>query len=143
MKKDTMKKATIKTPVKDLKGGETIEHYNAVLLEDIRSKMDSAKVTLKDEMKNLEERLTQEIELLKTVVHEHSGGIRMESLHLEMIRNNTKENNLQIVATNQKIGEISSNMQKMEENLANKIDKIGSSIDGHETRITALEAARL
>ncbi len=131
-----MKKATTKTPINKLKKGDEIEHYNAVLLEDIKSKMefvlegmDVVKNELKSEMHSLDRKITNEIELLKTVIHKHSSDINWSNNIYKSLNNNIKENNLQITEVGKK--------------LEDKIDKIGERIDDHETRITTLETARL
>ena len=148
MKKQS--KATVKTPIKDLKKGETVEHYNSVLLEDIKSKMelvlegmDVVKSELKKEMHNLDEKLTGEIELLKTVVHKHSVDIEWETRTYRTITNSIKENNLQIVANSKKMEELDADlkveMHCIEKNLSEKIDKIGERLDDHENRIVNIE----
>ena len=129
---EVMKKATTKTQIKDLNKSDKLEHYNAVLLEDIKSKIefvleavDVTQNTLKSESKHLEERVTQEIELLKTVIHKHSDEIGFNARVFDSLSNNIKENNLQIVELRKK--------------LAERLDKTDECLDDHETRIVGLE----
>jgi hypothetical protein len=148
MKKQS--KATVKTPVEKLKKSKTIEHYNAVLLEDIKSKMEfviegmkSTKDSIKKDVGGLEIKLTQEIELLKSVVHKHSSDIEWEAKTHEMLRNNIKECTLQIVDNNKRIetmqGRLLNEINQTETRLSTKIDKIGNRIGDHEGRIVILE----
>jgi len=153
------KKATIKTPVKELRKGETIEHYNAVLLEDIKSKMElviegmeGTRVSLKEDMSNLDRKLTGEIELLKGVAHRHSSGIDMLVVAQNSTSNNIKELALQTVENSQKIEtlqghvvensknikELKEQVGQMEKNLSDKIDAIDTHIDDHEAKPAAI-----
>ncbi len=148
MKKQS--KATIKTPVKDLNTEETLDHRKVILLEDIQSKMEqviegmeSTKDSIKKDVGNLEIKLTQEIELLKSVVHKHSNDIEWEVRTHESFRNNLKECNLQITESNKKIETLQSRLLskigQSETRLSNKIDKIGERFDDYEGRIVILE----
>lgn len=150
MKKPT--KTTVRTPIKDLKEKETIEHYNAVLLEDIKSKMEfviegmeSTKQSLKNDMNNLQENMTQEMELMKGVMHKYTEDLDIRSLWINNLKNNVKETNLQIVQTNEKIdkfrAELTTTIGTSGTELSAKIDKIGEKIDDNDTRITTLETA--
>ena len=160
------KKATVRTPVKDLGKGETIEHYNAVLYEDLMSKMElviegmeGTRDVLREDMRQLEQRITGEIGLLKTVVHRHSGDLELEATIRRGLSENIKENNLQVLETNKKIdtlqegvventknikelkeqvGQMEKKMDGMETRLSEKIDTIGDRLDDHEGKPAAI-----
>lgn len=147
-----IQKAKVRTPVEKLRGKETIEHYNAVLLEDIRSKMEqviegmeATKDELKKEARHLEQHLTQEIELLKSVVHKHSGTLGIPDDSYVLVGNRIKESNLQIVELRTeikdmneglatKLVDVKNDMNAMETRLSNKMDAIGTRIDDHEAK---------
>jgi hypothetical protein len=136
------KKAAVRTSVKDLKRGETIQHYNAILIEDIKSKMElviegmeGTKEVIRKEVKQSEQRVTGEIALLKTVVHRHSGDLEMEATIRRGLSENIKENNLQIVETNKKIETLQEQIKQMEVRL---IDAINTRIDEHEAKPAAI-----
>ncbi len=81
MKKEP--KAMIRTPVKDLKKSDSIEHYNAVLLEDIKSKMEqvievteTTKESIHKEMNEFREEVNQRFDMVESVVRAHSGQLQ-------------------------------------------------------------------
>lgn len=101
---------------------EKVEQYNAVLLEDIRSKMelvievvDSTKTELKGEMRSFKENVNDRFDVLETVVKKNSSNI---------------------------VG-LKTGMKDMEKRLSTKIDGIRYRVDDHEERITTLETDRL
>lgn len=119
------KKAKIRTEIKDLNREDTIEHYNAVLLEQIDSKMstvievmEATKTELKRDMNNLEKKLTQDNELIKGALRDLAG---------------------RQIATDKKVDILTSEMHEVETRLTGKIDKIGEKVDNHEGRIVNLE----
>ena len=147
------KKATVKTQVKDLKGKETIEHYNAVLLEDMKSQMDwviegmdSVKHEINDKMAHLDTKITQEVELLKTVIHSHSDELNMLRNVFSGLNNDVKESNLQAAANGRRMDEVCSVVKSIrtdilqtENHLSNKIDKIGEKVEVHGSRLNLIE----
>jgi hypothetical protein len=136
------KRSTVRTPFKDLKKEETIQHYNAVLFEDLKSKMElviegmeTTKDELGREMKGIECRLVKEIELLKSVVHKHSDRFETVGNWYEIFSNRIKENNLQIVELRT---ELKGDIDRLEKNLSDKIDTIGARLDDHESKPAAV-----
>ncbi|MBI2975234.1 MAG: hypothetical protein HYY43_06575 [Deltaproteobacteria bacterium] len=105
-------------------------------MEFVIEDMEGAKSSLKEDMNRLEERFTQEIELLKGVLHKHSDDLDWSSKIREMYGNNIKENNLQIVANNQKIESLKLELQQVETRI---LDKIGERFDDHKDRVAILE----
>lgn len=67
------RRATVKTKIKDLNKPETMEHYNAVLLEDIKGQMqfvvegmESFRVEVKRDINDLERNLTL---VIRSIAH--------------------------------------------------------------------------
>lgn len=122
---------------------ETVEHYNAILLEDIKSKMEaviegmqSVETRLTSKMDDMEAHLSSDITMLKTAVTAHSGEI--------------KELKTAVTAHSGEIRKLESNMQAMEQRLDTKIDQVETRLSdkidkqdarwtNHENRLTALE----
>jgi len=78
-----MKETSIKTPVKDLKTDDTIEHRKVILLEDIQSKMEqviegmcSTKESIHKEISEFRVEVNQRFDMIETVVRAHSGQLQ-------------------------------------------------------------------
>jgi hypothetical protein len=102
----------IDTPVGELGEKDTIMHYNAVMLEDLKSKMELV------------------IEFMETVGSELKREIAQLDRKIEDLR---AEMNLKFDALNFKI-------DKVEERLTLRIDKVAARLDDHDTRLVAIES---
>ncbi len=129
-------KTTKKSPTKP---SETVEHYNAILLEDIKSKMElviegmqTVETRLTCRMDGMETRLMGEIDMLKLAVTVHSGEIKELRSEVKDIRSEVKD-------IRSEVKDIKFEMQAVETRLSDKIDKWDTRWDDHEDRITALE----
>ncbi|MFH1873723.1 MAG: hypothetical protein ABH859_00855 [Pseudomonadota bacterium] len=119
-----------KKTTKERNQNGTAEHYNAVLLEDIRSNMQmlaegmqTMKAELKADIQGVDQRLTQEIRLTQHALEKTNDKI-------DNVRTELKSD----------IENIRSDMQAMEERLSVKLDRNNDRLEDHETRITALES---
>ncbi len=164
---NAMSKATTRTPVKNLKPDETIEHYNAVLLEDIRSKMqqviegmDSTKTEIKRELGEFRAEANEHFEMLDTVVREHSGQLQNierqladQSKQLADQSKQLADHGKQLAGHGKQLAEINHHLtnhdrkfdaiDKRFDVIETKLDKVGERLDDHEARIINLETARL
>jgi chromosome segregation ATPase len=148
--------STIKTPLDKLNKGEKIEHYNAVLLEDLKSDMkavidgmESTKVTLRREMQEFRSEVNQRFDTIEFVVRQHSSDINDLKADVGVLKADVGvlKADVGVLKTdvsnlNSKIGDLGTRIDSVESNLSEKIDKIGERLDDHETRIAALETAR-
>lgn len=76
-------KATVRTPVEQLQPNETIEHYNAVMIEDIRSIVNTAVEGLNSRMDSLENKIdtlrsemNARFEIVEAAIKCNAQGIR-------------------------------------------------------------------
>ena len=109
-----------KSSKKDQKG--TVEHYNAVLIESLKSDMkmfmegmEARSISVERELKDFRKDVTGRFGMLELAVTNNSQAIK----------------------------ELKSEMGQMEKRLSDKIDRNNSKLDNHEERITTLEANRL
>lgn len=130
-------------------GNGTIEHYNAVLLEEIRSQMelviehvDGVESRLQNTIRALDQKMGQEVELLKSVAHEQSSRIEWFQLLWDPFQKQLKEGNLQLAENGKKIERMEGNLNSLGEQLLEKVKGKAERVDNHEDRIVALEHAR-
>lgn len=119
------RKPRLKSPQSGKTKSGTVQHYNAILLEDINSKMElviegmeATRTGIQSDMQQMESRLMGKIDLLEAAVTAHSGEIN--GLKTEVQRLDAK-------------------IDRVERNLSEKIDQQNTRWDGHENRITTLE----
>lgn len=117
----------------------SVGHYNAILLEDIRHKMEtvieatqSTKIELKDEIKALRDDLSGRIDIVEGVLRHHSVGI--QKLNHDVAGLKTDVGGLKT-----DVGGLKSEMRQMEDRLSAKIDRVADRVENHETRIAKLE----
>ncbi len=128
-------KATVKTPVKDLKTEETLDHRKVILLEDIQTKMElviegmeSTKESLTKKIGDFEDRVDQRFDMIECVVREHSG-------QLQNIEKQLADHGKQLADHGKLLAGHGERLDRIE----TKIDKIGERLDDHEDRIVILE----
>lgn len=97
-------KATIRTPVKNLKGKETIEHYNAVLLEDIRSKVeqvaegvDTTRNELRCEIREFKEDVNDRLTLVDAAIRKHSDAINENTKRIEAMEEQVGQMEIRLI----------------------------------------------
>ena len=146
-------KVTIKTPIEKLNKNETIEHYNAVLLEDIKSKMELViegmeitKESIHKEVSEFRCETNQRFDMIEGIVREHSGQLQnIEATladHGRQLADHGKQltdHGRQLTDHGRQLTDHGGRLDRIE----TKVDKIGERLDNHETRITTLETARL
>src|SRR3989338_4710108 len=146
-------KVTIKTPIEKLNKNETIEHYNAVLLEDIKSKMELViegmeitKEFIHKEVSEFRCETNQRFDMIEGIVREHSGQLQnIEATladHGRQLADHGKQltdHGRQLTDHGRQLTDHGGRLDRIE----TKVDKIGERLDNHETRITTLETARL
>ena len=155
MKKEP--KAMIRTPVKDLKKSDSIEHYNAVLLEDIKSKMEqvievteTTKESIHKEMNEFREEVNQRFDMVESVVRAHSGQLQNIEItlagHGRQLTDHGKQltdHGKQLTEINKHVTEHDTRFDKLETDVkeikvtVKRLDEKMS--DDHEERIAALE----
>ena len=140
------KKASVRTPVNKLTGKETIEHYSAVLLGEIRSQLklvvenaEGSESRLRSDLKTMEGRLGQEVELLKSVIHSHNTKVEIAYDLVNSFDRRLKEGNLQLAENGKRLTGIEEQLAAMERNLTDKTEAVHDRLDRHDVRITALE----
>lgn len=111
----------------------TPSHCNAVLLEDIRSKMElviegmnTTRSELKCEIGDFRKEVNQRFEIVESAIKHNSEKI-------ENVRTELKS----------EIQDVRTELKDVETRLSGKIDKVGARVDNHEKRITALEDSRV
>ena len=153
-------KVTIKTPIEKLNKNETIEHYNAVLLEDIKSKMELViegmeitKESIHKEVSEFRCETNQRFDMIEGIVREHSGQLqnieatladhgRQLADHGRQLADHGRQltdHGRQLTDHGRQLTDHGGRLDRIE----TKVDKIGERLDNHETRITTLETARL
>ena len=146
-------KVTIKTPIEKLNKNETIEHYNAVLLEDIKSKMELViegmeitKESIHKEVSEFRCETNQRFDMIEGIVREHSGQLQnIEATladHGRQLADHGRQltdHGRQLTDHGRQLTDHGGRLDRIE----TKVDKIGERLDNHETRITTLETARL
>ncbi len=110
-------KATIMTPVAELSPSDTIEHYNAVMIEDIQSSvrlvaegMDTIRVELKSEISSLRTEMNDRFDVVEAAIKCNADNIR----------------------------EVQTDMKDVKTSLS----RIEPRIDGQEERLTELETSQ-
>lgn len=150
--------ATVTTPVSDLKGKEKLAHYNATLMEDIRSAMkqviesvDSSNGQVRKEMSEFRVEVNGRFEIVEKAIKSTNNKIDSANKSLtEKIDSVDKKLTEKIDSVRTELkGEIApvrtelkTDMKNMETRLSEKIDSIHTRIDDHDVRIGALESAR-
>ena len=139
-------KVTIKTPIEKLNKNETIEHYNAVLLEDIKSKMELViegmeitKESIHKEVSEFRCETNQRFDMIEGIVREHSGQLQNIEATLADHGRQLADHGRQLTDHGRQLTDHGGRLDRIE----TKVDKIGERLDNHETRITTLETARL
>jgi len=141
MKKQS--KATIKTPVKDLNVKETLDHRKIILLEDIQAKMEmvievteTTKESIHKEMSEFRSEVNQRFDMIENVVRAHSG-------QLQDIEKQLTGHGRQLTDHGKQLAELKSDVKEIKTTVKHLDEKFTEKVDDHETRITALETARL
>jgi len=109
----------IHTPVKELNEGDTIVHYNAVLIEDLNSKMQlvlECVQVMAERMEKLENRMEK--------LENRMDGLEGRVSTLEFAVRGLKDD-----------------MLDMERRICSKINRITERCQNHECRLGALEAS--
>ena len=139
-------KVTIKTPIEKLNKNEAIEHYNAVLLEDIKSKMELViegmeitKESIHKEVSEFRCETNQRFDMIEGIVREHSGQLQNIEATLADHGRQLADHGRQLTDHGRQLTDHGGRLDRIE----TKVDKIGERLDNHETRITTLETARL
>ena len=134
------KKARVDTSVEKLNKKDTIEHYNAVMLEDIKSGIkliqegvDSSHVELKNELHEFRDETRMRLTAVEFAVMKNSKDIKSLDQRFDGL-----DKKVDSVRT-----ELKEDMVKMEKRLSDKIDGIVTHVDDHENRITKLETTTL
>ncbi|MBI4367563.1 MAG: hypothetical protein HY543_12175 [Deltaproteobacteria bacterium] len=109
--------------------GEDVVHYHAIVLEEVRSKMDliaealaGLRTELKEDIRTLREEFGQRMDTLEMVVRGHSIALQRLDQQIETVRT-----------------EFKADMGGMERRLSAKIDGHAGRLDDHEGRIVKLE----
>jgi len=117
---------------------KTNEHYNAILLEDIDSKMqlviegmESTKTELNENMKNLEKKMDDRFDVLETVVRQNSKDITVLKQDVSVLKQD-------VSVLKQDVSTIKHDMNNMDERLSTKIDKLTDMVESHDTQLTML-----
>lgn len=130
----------------------TVEHYNAILLEDIKSKMETViegmqatEGRLAAQMNDMKTELKGDIEMLKAVVTTHSGEINdlkagMSGLTAEVSGLKTEVQKLDAKIDQVEI-RLSDKIEATRTELKSEMQHANGRWDDHETRITTLERA--
>ena len=137
MKKES--KATVNTPIKDLKGKESIEHYNAVLLEGIDSKMkqviegmETTKESLTKKVDEFRDEVNQRFDMIENVVLTHSG-------QLQNIEATLADHGKQLADHGKQLVELKGDVKEIKAAVKHLDEKFTEKIDDHEDRIVILE----
>ena len=123
----------IHTPVKELNEGDTIVHYNAVLIEDLNSKMQlvlECVQVMAERMDKLESRM----EKLES---------RMEKLENRMEKLENRMDGLEgrVSTVEFAVRGLKDDTLDMERRICSKINRITERCQNHERRFDALEAS--
>jgi peptidoglycan hydrolase CwlO-like protein len=112
----------VDTPVDKLGEKDTIMHYNAVMLEDLKHQMQ----LVIEFMQTIKVELEQKIDALQNEMNQKFDALNYKIDH--------KINDLE-ERLNRRIDDV-------EARLTLRIDRIADRLDGHESRLVALEACR-
>ena len=120
-----------------------VAHYNAILLEDVRHKLETViestqitRIELKQEMKTLREDLSGRIDLVEGALRHHSVAIQKLNTEVKDLRKDTGDLRKEMGKMNQELQE---EMHGMEQRLSTKLSGNTTRLADHEERITALE----
>ncbi len=128
-KKDRAKKAQVDTPLDKLDEKETIMHYNAVLIEALRSEM---KLVL-ERVDALDTKFESKIDTFKNELASKIDFVK-DALECKFERHfSTLES---------AIRGLKGDMLDMEQRLSSKINRIIDRCENHECRLTTLEASQ-
>lgn len=123
-------------------------HYNAILLEDISSKMDqviegmeSTKQELRAEIGEFREHADHRFAVLEAAVTAHTKQIHDLTSEVKTHGKILAEHGAKLDAHGAKLDRFEKNQRQMEERLSAKLDTIALRLDNHEGRIVALETA--
>lgn len=130
-----MKKTTVKTPIKDLGKHETIEHYNAVLLEKISSDVkqviegaEATRDTLRKEMREFRKEVNERFSMVDFVLGKHSEDING-------LKGDVQELKGDVQILKDDVQELRGEMQETRKCLSDKIDKVGEGVEANEARL--------
>ena len=150
-KSKPMKKATTKTPVKDLKTEETIDHRKVVLLEDIQSKMEqvlegmeSTKETLQKEMGEFRKEVNERFEMVDFGFKKMQSDMGNLDIKIDGVekRLDAKIDGVE-KRLDSKFDGLDVKIDGVEKRLSDKLDKFGGCQADHEIRIVTLETVHL
>ena len=132
------KKAKLRTPVANLNEKDSIEHYNAILIEEIQSSMKAVieTVHLSQEQTNrkfekIETRMDQNHEDLKVAIAHNSTGIAKNGMAIEENTTAIKQLDSKVDANTKAIKQLDT---KVDKNTV-AIKQIGSKVDENTTAI--------
>ncbi len=107
------KKARVDTPLEELNDKETLMHYNAVMMEEMNSKLQLVLEVVRSNSERL------------STVENHLVGVENRLSTIELAFRGLKDD-----------------MLDMERRLSSKINRITERCGNHECRLTALEASQ-
>lgn len=135
------KKAKIRTEIKNLNKEDTIEHYNAVLIEQILSEVQAVAEKVENSDAKSEERyqllrkeMNERFEVVEAAIGYHSGEIKGLRTDMQGLKTGVQDLKTDMQGLKTDMQGLKTELHQVEVRLSNKID-------GHESRITTLEKA--
>lgn len=139
-------RARITTPLEALDEKDTIMHYNAVLIEDLRSGLkqvieavESLRVEFRTEMNDFRREVNERFSTLELAVRRNSQEIAELRQEVAKLWQAVAEIRQDIAELRQEMAGLRQEMHTMEGRLSERIDRHGPRLDDHERRIIALE----
>ncbi|MBU4484250.1 hypothetical protein KKA47_02385 [bacterium] len=149
MKKRT-KEATIKTEVKNLSGKETIEHYNAILIESLKSEMKGVIEVVEESEAKSEKRdrellkeMNQRFGTVEAALTHHTHEIKGLKSEVIGVQTEIKGLTKKVDENTKKIEENTQAIKTIDVHLSGKIDKFSNVLENHESRIATLEESQI
>ncbi len=124
------KKARVDTPVDKLNEKETLMHYNAVMMEDMNSKLQLVLEVVRSNSERLSI-VEKSIRPIPAILE------RLSTLEVAVRSNSERLSTFELVFRGLK-----DDMLDMERRICSKINRIVERCENHECRLTALEAGQ-
>lgn len=134
------KKVAVRTSVKDLGKNDTLKHYNAVLLEDLHTKMDQVlesviifRNELKTEINDFRQEVNGRFAILEGAVKCNAAAIRRNSELIQKNADNIKSMDKRLSG---QIANVRTDMKSMDERLSGQIVDVRTDMKSMEARLT-------
>ncbi len=144
---------TVARPLDKLGKKESVAHYNAILIEEIKSGMqqviegmESTRVVLEEKIDDFRKEVNGRFEVIEVAVTAHSKILNEHGTKVDNLQKTVEGHTVRLDSIEKGMGEVKGQLSTHSvklESIETKIDGQNGRLDDHETRINALETPHL